>query len=65
MIKIVQRLEFDNVFPDEEQKNILEYLGNVSKYTLINIIGFSNTKPQPNFDTFFLIKTLAGISSSV
>ncbi|GAA0743127.1 hypothetical protein [Gaetbulibacter jejuensis] len=53
MIKIVQRLEFENVFPDEEQKDVLEYLGNISKFTLLNIIGFSNTKPQPNFDTFF------------
>lgn len=50
---MVQRLEFENVFPDEKEKNILEYLKLVSKFSLLNIIGFSNTTPQLNFDNFF------------
>jgi hypothetical protein len=43
MIKTVQRLEFENVFPEEQQKDILEYLGAISKFLLLDIIGFSNT----------------------
>ncbi|MBQ0769202.1 MAG: hypothetical protein KBT58_07915 [Bizionia sp.] len=53
MIKTVQRLEFENVFPEEQQKDILEYLGAISKFLLLDIIGFSNTVPQFNFDNFF------------
>ncbi|MDO5968280.1 hypothetical protein Q4Q35_00530 [Flavivirga aquimarina] len=53
MIKTVQRLEFENVFGDEDQKDILDYLKRVSQFSLLNIIGFSNTRPQPNFDNFF------------
>ncbi|MDP3945233.1 MAG: hypothetical protein Q8Q51_05010 [Lutibacter sp.] len=50
MINTVQRLEFENVYPEEKKKEILEYLNKVSSFTLLNIIGFSNTTPQPNFD---------------
>jgi len=46
------RLEFEHVFPDEVEKDIIEYLKNISAFTLLNIIGFSNTYPQPNFDNF-------------
>src|SRR5690606_36331676 len=46
------RLEFENVFPEEKEKNVLEYLEQISSFTLLNIIGFSNTSPQPNFDNF-------------
>lgn len=53
MIKTVQRLEFDNVFPEEEEKDVLDYLGQASQFILLNIIGFSNTVPQKNFDNFF------------
>ncbi|SFC93644.1 hypothetical protein SAMN04487907_1175 [Zunongwangia mangrovi] len=52
MIKTVIRLEFDYVFPDEEPKEVLEYLKKISSFTLLNIIGFCNTYPQPNFDNF-------------
>lgn len=52
MINTVQRLEFENVFPDEEPEEILEYLGKVSASTLLGLIGFTNTVPQPNFDNF-------------
>lgn len=50
MIQAVLRLEFEHVFPEEEIKNVLDYLKLVSSDTLLNIIGFSNTHPQPNFD---------------
>ncbi|WP_157757628.1 hypothetical protein [Pseudalgibacter alginicilyticus] len=53
MIKTVQRLEFENVFPEEELQNILHYLGKISKFLLLDIIGFSNTREQKNFDNFF------------
>ncbi|MGH1387467.1 hypothetical protein [Kordia sp.] len=52
MINTVLRLEFEHVFPDEKEKNVLEYLNQISSFTLLNIIGFSNTNPQPNFDNF-------------
>lgn len=52
MITTMQRLEFENVFPDEEKKDIIEYLKLISPFTLLNVIGFSNTNPQPNFDNF-------------
>ena len=53
MIKAVQRLEFANVFPEEEPKEILDYLSNISRETLLKIIGFSTTKNQPNYDRVF------------
>lgn len=46
------RLEFENVFPDENAKEIIDYLKLVTKESLLNIIGFSNTYPQPNFFNF-------------
>ncbi len=53
MIKTVQRLEFENVFPEEEQQDVLVYLGKASQFILLNLIGFANTIPQKNFDNFF------------
>lgn len=47
------RLEFEHVFPDENQNELIEYLKLVSKESLLNLAGFTNTYPQPNFDTFF------------
>jgi hypothetical protein len=52
MINTVLRLEFENVFPEENPLSALDYLKNISKKTLLEIIGFSNTKPQPNYDDF-------------
>lgn len=46
------RLEFEHVFRDENAKEIIEYLKLVTKEALLNIIGFTNTYPQPNFDNF-------------
>ncbi len=53
MIKIIQRLEFENVFPEEEKQNVLFYLSKVSKEILLKSIGFFNTNNLPNFDNFF------------
>lgn len=53
MINAVLRLEFEHVFPDEERKDVIEYLKLISSFSLLNIIGFSNTTPHPNFDNFF------------
>lgn len=52
MINTLLRLEFEHVFPDEKEKDVLDYLKQISSFTLLNIIGFSNTNPQPNFDNF-------------
>lgn len=46
------RLEFEHIFPDENAKQIIEYLKLVTKEALLNIIGFTNTYPQPNYDNF-------------
>lgn len=53
MIKIIQRLEFEDVFPEEKKEDTLEYLSKVSKKTLLKSIGFFNTREVPNFDNFF------------
>lgn len=48
----ILRLEFENVFPEEQPKEVKEYLKLISKEILLNITGFANTYPQPNFDNF-------------
>ncbi len=52
-MKVIQRLEFNDVFPEEEQKEILFYLNKVSQETLLKSIGFCSTNPSTNFDNFF------------
>lgn len=46
------RLEFENIFPDENEEEVIEYLKLSTKEVLLNIIGFSTTYPQPNYDNF-------------
>lgn len=53
MTKVVLRLEFQHLFPEEEEKDILEYLKMISKFSIENIIGFFNSNPSINFDNFF------------
>lgn len=53
MIKIIQRLEFEDVFPEDEKQEVLFYLKKISRETLIKSIGFFNTNNLPNFDDFF------------
>ncbi|MFH7018358.1 hypothetical protein [Flavobacterium sp. FlaQc-47] len=53
MVKVLQRLQFENVFPDEKPKEILDYLKNVSRESLLMSIGFCSKNPDTNFDNFF------------
>lgn len=54
MTKVIVRLEFNHIFSNiENKKDTINYLKNVSRYTLENIIGFLTTNPLPNFDNFF------------
>lgn len=54
MTKIKIRLEYNHVFPDlKEKKEVLEYLKEISRFSLENIIGYFTTSPLPNFDKFF------------
>ena len=52
-MKVVQRLEFENIFPNEEKKTTIEYLAEVPKKVLLKTVGYFNTRPLPNFDRFF------------
>ncbi|WP_052252197.1 hypothetical protein [Kaistella solincola] len=53
MTRVVLRLEFNHIFPEEEKKDIIEYLKLISKFSLENIIGFFNSNPTINFNNFF------------
>jgi len=52
-MKTIQRLEYADVFPKEEPKEIIDYLSSISRGTLLKIIGFSTTRNQPNYDRIF------------
>ena len=52
-MKVVQRLEFKDIFPEEDTKPVMEYLKQVSGETLLQTIGFCSTNPSTNFDNFF------------
>lgn len=52
-MRVVQRLEFDNVFPEEEPKEIMEYLINISREILLKFIGFCTRREQPNYTNIF------------
>lgn len=52
-MRVVQRLEFDNVFPEENPKEIMEYLVKISREILLKFIGFSTTRDQPNYTNIF------------
>jgi hypothetical protein len=53
MIKVIQRLDFENVYPEEVPADLIEYLKKVSGETLFKMIGFCSTNPNTNFDNFF------------
>lgn len=53
MINIKQLLGFKDVFPEDQEEPIINYLRNVSRESLLKSIGFFNTKPLPNYDNFF------------
>lgn len=53
MITVAQRLQFEDVFPDEKKEDVVYYIKKVSKETLLRTIGFCSTNPKTNFDNFF------------
>lgn len=52
-MRVVQRLEFENIFPEEEPKEIMEYLINISREILLKFIGFCTRREQPNYTNIF------------
>jgi hypothetical protein len=52
-LKITLTLGFENVYPEEEPKEIIEYLDSVPKDKLLKIIGLFNTFPRHNYDTIY------------
>jgi hypothetical protein len=52
-MKIEYRLEFSNVFPKEEKKEILYYLREIPKNILLECIGFFTKIDLPTFTQFF------------
>lgn len=50
-IKIIPK--FNEIFPDEEKLEIIEYLKKIPKELLLQSIGFCNTYPLPNYNNFF------------
>lgn len=52
-MKVIQRLQFIDVFPEEKEDEALFYLKKISKETLLKSIGFCSTNPSTNFDNFF------------
>ena len=53
MMKVIQRLQLSDVFPEEKQEEASFYLKKISKETLLKSIGFCSTNPSTNFDDFF------------
>ena len=50
---LIYRLQFSDVFPEEEKKDLIDYLKNISKSTLEETISFLNKDDLPNYDNFF------------
>lgn len=53
MVKTIVRIEFEHVFPDENQEELIFYIRKISNQMLFNLIGFSTLKAQLNYDQFF------------
>ncbi|WP_314235343.1 hypothetical protein [Capnocytophaga sputigena] len=47
---LIYRLQFSDVFPEEEKKDLIDYLKNISKSTLEKTISFFNKDDLPNYD---------------
>ena len=52
-MKLAVALNFNNVFPDEKELDVLDYLKRIPKKLLLEFIGFCNTNPLPNYYNFF------------
>lgn len=50
---LIYRLQFSDVFPEEEKEDLIDYLKNISKSTLEETISFLNKDKLPNYDNFF------------
>lgn len=50
---LIYRLQFSDVFPEEEKKGLIDYLKNISKSTLEETISFFNKDKLPNYDGIF------------
>lgn len=57
---LIQRLQFRDVFPEEEKKDLIDYLKKISKSTLEETISFLNKDELPNYDNFFSNKDVRG-----
>lgn len=47
---LIYRLQFSDVFPEEEKKDLIDYLKNISKSTLEETISFFNKDKLPKYD---------------
>ena len=52
-MKLAVALNFNNLFPDEKELDVLDYLKRIPKKILLEFIGFCNTNPLPNYYNFF------------
>lgn len=50
---------FEEIFPDEEKLDAIDYLIKIPKEILLKSIGFCNTQPLPNHNNFFSNPTIA------
>ena len=55
---LIQRLQFSDVFPEEEKKDLIDYLKKISKSTLEETISFFNKDKLPNYDGIFSNKDI-------
>ncbi|WP_314771675.1 hypothetical protein [Capnocytophaga sputigena] len=55
---LIYRLQFSDVFPEEEKKELIDYLKNISKSTLEETISFFNKDKLPNYDGIFSNKDI-------
>lgn len=53
MNNFIQVLQFEDIFPEENKEEPIEYLKKISKENLLKLIGFCNTTPLPNYQNFF------------
>ena len=53
MSQFIKVLQFDDIFPDEVKLEPAEYLKKISAKNLLQLVGFCNTTPLPNYYNFF------------
>ena len=55
---LIYRLQFSDVFPEEEKKDLIDYLKNISKSTLEETISFLNKDDLPDYNDLFSNRTI-------